>query len=121
MWGRYLLVFLCLDFNELDMRDSKLREARDQKIFDRYIYWTEVRRVRFDDAIKILSEQEFFLTEYVILSVVRDAIRTGRKSSSGQGATKLRFLGFRIKKKPQKDAPTAKQLFLFEDEKALSL
>ena len=102
------------------MRDSKLREARDQKIFDRYIYWTEVRRVRFDDTIKILSEQEFFLTEYVILSVVRDAIRTGRKSSSGQEATSMRFLGFRIKKKPQKGAPNAQQLFLFEDEKTLS-
>lgn len=102
------------------MRDSKLREARDQKIFDRYIYWTEVRRVRFDDAIKILSEEEFFLTEFVILSVVRDAIRNGRKSSSGQTASKMRFFGFRIKKKPPKDVPNAQQLFLFEDEKTLS-
>ena len=38
------------------MRDLRLCELRDQKLFDRYVYWTEERRVRFDDVIRILSE-----------------------------------------------------------------
>ena len=41
-------------------RDKKLIELRDEALCRRYYYWTEVQRLRFDDALKVLSRQEFF-------------------------------------------------------------
>lgn len=78
-------------------RNKDLIVARDHKIFDRYIYWTEVRRLRFDDAVKILSQDEFFVSEFVVLSVVRKAVREGWKSQTGKSPTKSKFSGFRVK------------------------
>ena len=52
-------------------KKTYLREQRDKKVFERYIYWTEQQRLRFDDTIKKLSEQEFFLTEDYILQIIR--------------------------------------------------
>lgn len=40
-------------------RDKKLIELRDEALCRRYYYWTEVQRLRFDDALKVLSRQEF--------------------------------------------------------------
>lgn len=37
----------------------------------RYYYWTETQRLRFDDALRILSEQEFFLSEERIMAIIR--------------------------------------------------
>ena len=42
-------------------RDSRLIEKRNAKIAARYYYWTEKQRLRSDDAIRQLSEEEFFL------------------------------------------------------------
>jgi hypothetical protein len=56
-------------------RSKILIEKRDKALCRRYYYWTEVRRLRFDDAIKILSEEEFFLCEQRILKIIRDARR----------------------------------------------
>lgn len=78
-------------------RNKDLLQSRDQKIFERYIYWTEVRRLRFDDAVKILSKDEFFVSEFVVLSVVRKAVREGWKSQTGKSPTKSKFSGFRVK------------------------
>lgn len=44
---------------------------RDETLIRRYHYWTEVQRRRFDDALKILSEQEFFLSESRIMAIIR--------------------------------------------------
>lgn len=38
----------------------------------RYHYWTEVQRLRFDDALKQLSENEFFISEERIMSIIRE-------------------------------------------------
>jgi hypothetical protein len=38
----------------------------------RWYYWTEVQRLRFDDALKVLSQQEFFISEDRILSIIRN-------------------------------------------------
>ena len=39
-------------------RDRTLINERDRKLFERYYYWTEVRRLRFDDTIqKLLPER----------------------------------------------------------------
>lgn len=61
-------------------RDSRLVERRNQQIVARYYYWTEVERLRFDDAVKQLAENEFFLSEDSIVRIL--------KSSSGKKFTK---------------------------------
>ncbi len=56
-------------------RNRHLIEQRDRALVRRYHYWTEVQRLRFDDALKVLSEQEFFLSEERIMSIIRRASR----------------------------------------------
>ena len=52
-------------------KKTYLREKRDKRVFERYLYWTEQQRLRFDDTIRRLSEQEFFLTEDYILAIIK--------------------------------------------------
>ena len=54
-------------------RDNRLIEKRNKKICARYYYWTEEQRLRSDDAIRQLSEEEFFLREATILSILQKA------------------------------------------------
>ncbi|MZZ85462.1 transposase, partial [Escherichia coli] len=51
-------------------RDKNLIELRDEALCRRYYYWTEVQRLRFDDALKVLSQQEFFISEERIMSII---------------------------------------------------
>ena len=44
-------------------RDKDLIRKRDEALCRRYHYWTERQRLRFDDALRILSQQEFFISE----------------------------------------------------------
>lgn len=44
-------------------RNKALIARRDEMLCHRYHYWTETQRLRFDDTLKILSEEEFFLYE----------------------------------------------------------
>ena len=44
-------------------RNKELIKLRDEALYRRYYYWTEVQRLRFDDALKLLSEREFFISE----------------------------------------------------------
>jgi hypothetical protein len=60
-------------------RDQRLIEKRNAKIAARYYYWTERQRLRSDDAIKVMSEEEFFLSEATILHILRVAQRTGEE------------------------------------------
>jgi hypothetical protein len=53
-------------------RDKELIKKRNEQLCHRYYYCTEVCRLRFDDTLKILSEQEFFLSEERIMSIIRD-------------------------------------------------
>lgn len=55
-------------------RNKYLIEKRNEALCRRYYYWTEVQRLRFDDVLKILSEQEFFISEERILAVIRENI-----------------------------------------------
>ena len=48
-------------------------ERRDAQIVSRYYYWTEVQRLRFDDAVRRLSENEFFLSESRIIQILKRA------------------------------------------------
>ena len=56
-------------------RNKHLIEQRNSALIRRYYYWTEVQRLRFDDALKILSEQEFFISEERIMAVISQACR----------------------------------------------
>ncbi len=58
-------------------RDKELIKLRDEALCRRYYYWTERQRLRFDDALKILSEREFFISEERIMAIIRHKIRTG--------------------------------------------
>ncbi|KAA6313883.1 hypothetical protein EZS27_035417 [termite gut metagenome] len=82
-------------------RNKQLIKNRDERLCIRYYFWTEVRRLRFDDALKILSEQEFFLSEERILSIVRQS----NKKHSIMPIEKVRFPRL-----------TYQQLALFTDE-----
>ncbi len=53
-------------------RNKNLIDRRDEKLLLRYYYWTEVERLRFDDALQILSEKEFFLSEERIIKIIRE-------------------------------------------------
>ena len=50
-------------------RNKALIARRDEMLCHRYHYWTETQRLRFDDTLKILSEEEFFLSEERILTI----------------------------------------------------
>lgn len=52
-------------------RDKTLIELRDEALLRRYYYWTEVQRLRFDDTLRILSRQEFFISEERIMAIIR--------------------------------------------------
>lgn len=52
-------------------RNPHLISRRDEKLLRRYYYWTEIERRRFDDALKILSEEEFFISEARIMAIIR--------------------------------------------------
>ncbi len=54
-------------------RNADLIKSRDAALVRRYYYWTEVQRLRFDDTLRILSEQEFFLSEQRIMAIIRAA------------------------------------------------
>ena len=54
-------------------RDAELIKKRDEALCRRYVYWTEVQRLRFDDVLINLSEQEFFISQERILNIIRRA------------------------------------------------
>ncbi len=59
-------------------RDKDLIRLRDAALCRRYYYWTEKQRLRLDDALKILSEREFFISEERIMSIIRKMARQDR-------------------------------------------
>ena len=53
-------------------RSRDLIKKRNIALLLRYHELTEVQRLRFDDALKVLSEREFFISEERILAIIRD-------------------------------------------------
>ena len=82
-------------------RDKELIKLRDEALCRRYYYWTEIQRLRFDDALKVLSEREFFISEERIMTIIRWKSREGTD--------------YNLKPVPKVKAPrlTATQLELF--------
>lgn len=84
-------------------RDQSLINKRNEALLRRYYYWTEVQRLRFDDTLKVLSEQEFFISEERILRIIRQSCRN-RKEVMAIQIPKVRIPKL-----------TIKQLTLFEN------
>lgn len=84
-------------------RDAELVKLRDEKLCRRYYYWTEVQRLRFDDALRILSREEFFISEERIMNIIRKM------------HGKLKDLSSVSVPKVKKPRLTARQLDLFAD------
>lgn len=84
-------------------RDSELIRLRNIALCRRYYELTEKQRLRFDDALKILSKQEFFISEERIMAIVRHMV--------GE------IEGLALKPVPKVRMPhlTHKQLDLFEE------
>lgn len=90
-------------------RDKELIKRRDEALCRRYYYWTEKQRLRFDDALKVLSKEEFFISEERILAIIR------RKCKE------LDDIALSIPTRIKKPRLTLKQLELFSDEAGESI
>lgn len=53
-------------------RNQSLIQLRNEALCRRYYYWTEIKRLRFDDALQRLSLEEFFLSEERIMCILRE-------------------------------------------------
>lgn len=53
-------------------RNKDLIRKRDEALCRRWVYWTETQRLRYDDALRVLSEQEFFISEERIMAIIRE-------------------------------------------------
>lgn len=91
-------------------RDKRLISARDRKLFERYYYWTEVKRLRFDDALRKLSSEEFFISEGRIMHIIRHLLREGA-TVDGAPIPAAGFSGFRVSPKVRCDV---RELSLFD-------
>lgn len=54
-------------------RDRELIELRNQKLVERFVWWYEVQKVRLDETLRILSREEFFLSEQRIWCIIQEA------------------------------------------------
>ncbi|MCC8146911.1 MAG: transposase [Bacteroidales bacterium] len=61
-------------------RNKELIQKRNEALCRRYYYWTELQRLRFDDTLKVLSEQEFFISEERIMAIIRECYTLCRES-----------------------------------------
>jgi hypothetical protein len=52
-------------------RNSTLVRKRDIRIRERYKFWSDEKKFRFDECLRRLSE-EFFLSEKRIMEIIRD-------------------------------------------------
>lgn len=52
-------------------RSKRLVQKRNIKLVERYFYLNEIKRMRSDDALNQLSNDEFFIEVDTILSIIR--------------------------------------------------
>jgi hypothetical protein len=53
-------------------RNKHLIAKRNEALLRRYYHLTERERLRFDDAVRLLSEREFFISEERVMAIIRD-------------------------------------------------
>lgn len=56
-------------------RNKEMTARRDAKVAARFVYWTEVQRLRSDDAIKHMAMNEFFLSEVTLMEIIKKVAR----------------------------------------------
>lgn len=95
-------------------RNKSLIEERDRRLFERFYFWTEVKRIRFDDAIATLSHDEFFLSEARIMAIVRRMLSEGA-TVNGSSIPPQRHGGFRVIATRLKRESKASELSLFPE------
>ena len=59
----------CCDETNVSRREST---KRNRILTARYYYWTELERRRFDDVLRILSDNEFFVEERTISNALME-------------------------------------------------
>lgn len=52
-------------------RSSELIHIRNINLVKRYYYWSEIKRLRLDDVLEILSKKEFFISEQTIWNIIK--------------------------------------------------
>ena len=70
---------------------------RNRVLVARYYYWTELKRRRFDDTIRLLSENEFFVDERTVTNAImenNDFFKSLRDSKTGSRKLRMMFPGF---------------------------
>lgn len=92
-------------------RNKQLIDERDKKLFERFYYWSEVQRLRFDDVIRKLSTEEFFLCEATTLRIIKRMLMEGA-TVDGQAVKRSRYMGFRSSRR---QTASAGQLSLFPE------
>lgn len=53
-------------------RNKRLAD-RNRLIIARFFYHSEIKRIRFDDSIKIICENEFFIGERTVSNALQDS------------------------------------------------
>lgn len=53
-------------------RRERLIYRRNKRLVARYYYWSEIKRVRFDDVLELLQEEEFFIKERNIMNILNE-------------------------------------------------
>lgn len=54
-------------------RDAELIELRNKRLLERFVYWYEVKKVRLDETLRLLSREEFFISEQRIWCIIKEA------------------------------------------------
>ena len=85
-------------------RNSELIRKRDEALCRRYYELTEKQRLRFDDALRVLSEREFFISEGRIMAIIRKKVG------------ELKDIALKPVPRVRMPRLTARQLELFRDE-----
>ena len=49
-------------------RSAELIVRRNNALWERWLYWTEDKRLRFDDAVRKLANDEFFYLKNELLA-----------------------------------------------------
>lgn len=97
-------------------RSKDLISQRDLKMFERFYYWTEVRRLRFDDTITKLSVEEFFISESRVMQIIRRLISEG-VTVDGKTVGRPSFTGFKVASRtlPKAKPCVERELSLFPE------
>ena len=61
------------ELNNKESRRSRLIERRNRCLIARFYYWTEIKRLRFDDVLNVLQEEEFFIKDRNIMNIINSS------------------------------------------------